>query len=64
MPVPPQYQPQPVTDFRAFADGPRGYKVGVTKKGVAGQKRRLEEYAEQVRFRGAGWPGRAATATV
>ncbi|KAK2075738.1 hypothetical protein QBZ16_001479 [Prototheca wickerhamii] len=27
VPVPPQYQPQPVTDFRAFADGPRGYKV-------------------------------------
>lgn len=48
VPVPPQYIPQPVTDFRGFPDGPRGFKVGVTKKGVLGQKRRLEEYEEQV----------------
>lgn len=53
VPVPPQYVPQPVTDFRGFEDGPRGYKVGVTKKGVLGQKRRLEEYEAQVRSRGA-----------
>lgn len=52
VPVPPQYVPQPVTDFRGFEDGPRGYKVGVTKKGVLGQKRRLEEYEAQVRSGG------------
>eukprot|EP00889_Picochlorum_renovo_P001595 jgi/Picre1/28625/NNA_004025.t1 len=29
-------------------DGPRGYKVSVTKKGRVGSKRKLEEYSEQV----------------
>jgi hypothetical protein len=50
VPVPPQYQPQVAnkTDFRSFPDGPRGYKVGITKKGTLGSKRKLDEYQEQV----------------
>lgn len=36
-------------DFRSMPDGPRGYKVGITKKGHLGSKRKLEAYAEQVR---------------
>lgn len=48
--VPPQWKPQPAYDFRHGADGPRGYKVNVTKKGTIGSKRRLDEYSEQVRL--------------
>lgn len=49
VPVPPQWKPQPITDFRGMEDGPRGFKVSVTKKGRLGSKRKLEEYADQVR---------------
>jgi hypothetical protein len=50
IPVPPQYKPQIAnqTDFRGFTEGPRGYKVGITKKGTLGSKRKLDEYQEQV----------------
>jgi hypothetical protein len=43
-----------MTDFRGFAEGPRGYKVGIRSKteGV-GSKRKLDEYEEQAR--GALW---------
>jgi hypothetical protein len=47
--VPPQWKPQEIYDFRHGADGPRGYKVGVTKYGNIGSKRKLDEYSEQVR---------------
>lgn len=46
--APPQWEPQPVYDFRHASDGPRGYKVNVTKFGNVGTKRKLEEYSEQV----------------
>ncbi len=49
VPVPPQYKPQPLYDFRQFPHETRGFKVGVTKYGKVGTKRKLEEYAEQVR---------------
>lgn len=48
VPVPPQYKHQPLYDFRHFPSETRGYKVGVTKYGKVGTKRKLEEYAEQV----------------
>ena len=48
VPVPPQYKAQPLYDFRQFPDTTRGYKVGVTKWGRVGTKRKLDEYAEQV----------------
>lgn len=48
VPVPPQYKPQPLYDFRNAPDETRGFKVGVTKYGKQGTKRKLEEYAEQV----------------
>lgn len=48
VPVPPQYKPQPLYDFRNAPDETRGFKVGVTKYGRQGTKRKLEEYAEQV----------------
>jgi hypothetical protein len=48
-PVPPQVKAHPeLYDFRHMADGPRGYKTGVTKKGTLGTKRKLDAYAEQV----------------
>lgn len=47
-PVPPQYKPQPIVDFRDFPDGPRGYKVSIKKNGTIGSKRKLDEYEEQV----------------
>ena len=47
--VPAQWTPQTLYDFRSMPDGPRGYKVRVTKKGHVGSKRRLDEYREQVR---------------
>jgi hypothetical protein len=46
--VPAQWTPQTLYDFRSMPDGPRGYKVRVTKKGHVGSKRRLDEYREQV----------------
>lgn len=46
--MPPQYKPQPLYDFRNAPDETRGFKVGVTKYGRQGTKRKLEEYAEQV----------------
>lgn len=46
--MPPQYKHQPLYDFRQFPAETRGYKVGVTKYGKVGTKRKLEEYAEQV----------------
>ena len=49
VPVPPQYKPQPLYDFRQFPEEARGFKVGVTKLGRLGTKRKLDEYAEQVR---------------
>lgn len=48
VPVPPQYQPQQLVDFRQQEAGPRGFKVAVSKKGKQGTKRKLEEYAAQV----------------
>ncbi|PSC71626.1 coiled-coil domain-containing 86 [Micractinium conductrix] len=48
VPVPPQYKPQPLYDFRQFPEEARGFKVGVTKLGRLGTKRKLDEYAEQV----------------
>jgi len=48
VPVPPQWQPQPLYDFRRAPDGPRGYKINVTKYGNVGSKRKLDEYSEQV----------------
>lgn len=48
VPVPPQYKPQSLYDFRQFPHETRGFKVGVTKYGKVGTKRKLEEYAEQV----------------
>jgi rRNA-processing protein CGR1 len=49
VPVPPQWKPQTTYDFRSHPDGPRGYKVGVTKYGSnVGSKRKLDDYAEQV----------------
>lgn len=53
--MPPQYQHQPLYDFRHGVDAARGYKVGVTKYGKQGTKRKLEEYAEQVRHGGSAW---------
>ena len=47
--VPTQDVPPTLYAFRAMPDGPRGYKVGITKKGHLGSKRKLDEYAEQVR---------------
>ena len=47
--VPSTWVPGALYDFRAMPDGPRGYKVGITKKGHLGSKRKLEAYAEQVR---------------
>lgn len=52
--MPPQYKPQPLYDFRQFPDETRGFKVGVTKWGKVGTKRKLDDYAEQVR-RSAAW---------
>jgi hypothetical protein len=49
--VPAQWRPQTLYDFRGMPDGPRGYKVGVTKKGRVGSKRKLDEYSKQVRIR-------------
>ena len=49
--VPDRWVPPVLYDFRAMPDGPRGYKVGITKKGHLGSKRKLDEYAEQVRLR-------------
>lgn len=43
-----QYKPQTLYDFRAAPSATRGYKVGITKLGRQGTKRKLEEYAEQV----------------
>eukprot|EP00887_Chlorella_sp_A99_P002007 scaffold18.g2007.t1 len=37
-----------VPDFRHAPEGPRGYKVKITKFGSAGSKRKLDEYREQV----------------
>lgn len=51
--VPAQWRPQTLYDFRGMPDGPRGYKVGVTKKGRVGSKRKLDDYSKQVRFHGA-----------
>lgn len=48
--VPAQWRPQTLYDFRGMPDGPRGYKVGVTKKGRVGSKRKLDEYSTQVRM--------------
>ena len=48
VPVPPQYKHQPLHDFRQFPDVTRGFKVGVTKLGRPGTKRKLDDYAEQV----------------
>lgn len=48
--VPAQWRSQTLYDFRHMPDGPRGYKVSVTKKGRVGSKRKLEEYSEQVCF--------------
>ena len=45
--MPPQYKAQPLVDFRHGVDAARGYKVGVTKYGRQGTKRKLDEYAEQ-----------------
>jgi hypothetical protein len=47
--VPSTWVPPTLYDFRSMPDGPRGYKVGITKKGHLGSKRKLEAYAEQVR---------------
>lgn len=47
--VPAQWRPQTLYDFRGMPDGPRGYKIGVTKKGRVGSKRKLDEYSKQVR---------------
>ena len=47
-PVPPQWQAPNLYDFRHAPDGPRGFKVAVTKYGNMGTKRKLEEYSEQV----------------
>ena len=41
VPVPPQYKEQPRYDFRHFPDETRGFKVGVTKWGKTGTKRKL-----------------------
>lgn len=46
--APAKWEPQPVYDFRHMPDGPRGYKVNVTKYGNVGTKRKLDEYSEQV----------------
>lgn len=54
VPVPPQYIPQPLTDFRFQESGPRGFKVGITKYGKEGRKRKLEEYEAQVEDEEAG----------
>lgn len=43
-----QYKAQPLFDFRAAPSVTRGYKVGVTKLGRQGTKRKLDEYSEQV----------------
>ena len=49
VPVPPQWEAQTLYDFRGMADGPKGYKVGITMYGSnKGSKRKLEEYADQV----------------
>lgn len=48
-PVPAQWQPQTLYDFRHQAHGPRGYKVNMAKTGNMGSKRKLDEYEEQVR---------------
>ena len=47
--IPSQVVPPTLYDFRAMPDGPRGYKVGITKKGHLGSKRKLDAYQEQVR---------------
>lgn len=49
--MPPQYKAQPLYDFRNAPDETRGFKVGVTKYGKQGTKRKLEEYAGQVTSR-------------
>ena len=48
--VPAQWRAHTIYDFRNMPDGPRGYKVQVTKKGHLGSKRKLDEYTEQVRM--------------
>lgn len=48
IPVPPQWRPQPLYDFRHQVSGPRGYKVNVTKKGTLGSKRKLDEHQADV----------------
>ena len=48
VPLPPQYEPQPLVDFRHQESGPRGFKVGVSKTGKQSKKRKLEEYEAQV----------------
>ena len=53
--VPAQWRPQTLYDFRGMPDGPRGYKVGVTKKGRLGSKRKLDDYSKQVRALHLAW---------
>ena len=54
VPVPPQYMQQTLVDFRFQAEGPRGFKVGVSKYGKESKKRKLEEYEAQVEEEQAG----------
>lgn len=46
VPVPPQYQPARVNDFRGAGFAAKGYREKAVKS--KGSKRKLEEYQEQV----------------
>ncbi|DBA68351.1 hypothetical protein WJX79_009400 [Trebouxia sp. C0005] len=46
VPVPPQYQPARVNDFRGAGFAPKGFREKAVKS--RGSKRKLEEYQEQV----------------